>query len=77
LINAINIVTDSIPAPSASNEFPLPLQGPAAAANRLPFGVANTYIMSHYNDQNKRNPTLTVAISGENQFNHLQQMERN
>ncbi len=34
------IVIDSIPAPSALNEFPLPLHGPAAAANLFPDGVA-------------------------------------
>jgi hypothetical protein len=43
-INAMNIVTDSIPAPCARNEFPLPLHGPAAADNRLPVGVAKIHL---------------------------------
>jgi hypothetical protein len=30
--------------------------------------------MSHNNDQNKRNPTLTVGNFGKKQFNHLQKM---
>jgi hypothetical protein len=39
----MNIVTDSTPALSARNQLPLPLHGPAAAANRLPVGVANIH----------------------------------
>jgi hypothetical protein len=39
----MNIVTDSIPATSARRELPLPLHGPAAAANLLPVGVAKIH----------------------------------
>jgi hypothetical protein len=39
----MNIVTDNIPAPSAHKELPLPLHGPAAAANLLPVGVAKIH----------------------------------
>jgi hypothetical protein len=37
----MNIVTDSIPTPSAHNKLSLPLQGPAAPTKCSPDGVAN------------------------------------
>jgi hypothetical protein len=36
-----NIVADNIPAASAHNELPLPLQGPFEPTIRLPLDVAN------------------------------------
>jgi hypothetical protein len=68
IIRAINIVTNSIPTPSARNKFPLPLHGPAAAASRSPDGVASiqpklmSWNLTQLSDTASRYPFSSIAV---------------